>query len=110
MNKDKNIEIDGRHNIRILSDGVRSLPEGWIRYIFVNLFLIVLALAPNGAVAALVDDYGDKLGTIHFPVSCKEPARRFMERGVALLHHMTYVDARRVFEAASAADPDCCLA
>jgi tetratricopeptide (TPR) repeat protein len=33
-----------------------------------------------------------------------------MERGVALLHHMTYAGARRVFEAAKEANPDCALA
>jgi tetratricopeptide (TPR) repeat protein len=79
-------------------------------YIFAALFLIVLMFVPSGAVAEVADDYGDKLGTVHFPVSCSEPAQRLMERGVALLHSMTYVSARRVFESASAADPDCALA
>jgi len=32
-----------------------------------------------------------------------------MERGVALLHHMTYAGARKVFEASGEADPDCAL-
>jgi tetratricopeptide (TPR) repeat protein len=58
----------------------------------------------------LVDDYGDKLGTVHFPVSCSEPSKHLMERGVALLHHMTYSGARRVFETVREADPDCALA
>jgi tetratricopeptide (TPR) repeat protein len=107
MNKDRSFEIDGRHKIRILLDGVLSLPKGRMRYIFTALLLIVLMLVPGRAVAGVADDYGDKLGTVHFPVSCSEPAQRLMERGVALLHSMTYVGARRVFEAASSADPDC---
>jgi tetratricopeptide (TPR) repeat protein len=110
MNKHRSLEIDGRHQIRILSDEVRSLPEGRMRYILVALFLIALMFVPNGAAAGLVDDYGNKIGTVHFPVSCKEPVQRLMERGVALLHHMTYTGARRVFEAAREADPDCGLA
>ncbi|MHA2496038.1 MAG: hypothetical protein ACXAEI_11160 [Candidatus Hodarchaeales archaeon] len=110
MNKDRSFEIDGRHNVRILSVEVRSLPKGRMGYIFAALFLIVLMFVPSGAVAEVADDYGDKLGTVHFPVSCSEPAQRLMERGVALLHSMTYVSARRVFESASAADPDCALA
>ena len=44
------------------------------------------------------ESYGDKLGTVQFPVSCNEAAARHMERGIALLHHMTYQDARSVFE------------
>jgi tetratricopeptide (TPR) repeat protein len=74
------------------------------------LFLIALMFVPSRAAARVTGDYGDKLGTVHFRVSCTEPAQRLMERGVALLHHMTYTDARRVFESASAADPDCGLA
>lgn len=38
----------------------------------------------------LGDIYGEKLGTVHFRVSCAEPARHQAKRGLALLHHMTY--------------------
>lgn len=55
------------------------------------------------------DIYGDQLGTVHFPVSCNEAAARRMERGLALLHHMTYEGARAVFAAATQADPDCAM-
>ena len=54
--------------------------------------------------------YGDKLGTVEFPVSCDEEAARELARGLALLHHMTYEGAREVFAAAAAADPDCAMA
>jgi len=51
-----------------------------------------------------------QLGSVVFPVSCKEPATRQAERGLALLHHMTYEDAHAAFIAASEADPDCAMA
>jgi tetratricopeptide (TPR) repeat protein len=79
-------------------------------FLVATSFIVALVFAPSGAVTRVTDDYGDKLGTVHFTVSCNEPAQRLMERGVALLHHMTYTSARRVFEAASAADPECALA
>ena len=110
MNKDRSFEIDGRHKVRILLAEGHSLPPGRIGYMLAALFLIALMFVPSGAAARVTGDYGDKLGTVHFRVSCTEPAQRLMERGVALLHHMTYTDARRVFESASAADPDCGLA
>jgi tetratricopeptide (TPR) repeat protein len=85
--------------------------SGKMLRIILILFIFMLAfVSPNLAIAVPEDDYGEKLGTVYFPVSCSEPAQRLMERGVALLHHMTYGGARRVFEAASAADPDCGLA
>jgi len=78
-------------------------------HILATLLLIALVFVRSGVVAGFVDDYGDKLGTVHFPVSCSEDAQRLMERGVALLHHMTYAGARTVFEAVSEADPDCAM-
>lgn len=53
--------------------------------------------------------YGEQLGTVHFPVSCNEAVRPHMERGLALLHHMTYEGARAAFAAATEADPDCAM-
>jgi hypothetical protein len=54
--------------------------------------------------------YGEQLGSIEFPVSCNEAARPLMERGLALLHHMTYSGAEATFGQAIKADPDCALA
>lgn len=110
MNKDRRFEIDGRHQINNLLDKVGLLPKGSMRYIFIALFFIALLFAPNGTVAGSVDDYGDKIGTVNFPVSCSVPAQRLVERGVALLHHMTYVGARRLFKAAADVDSYCSLA
>ena len=53
--------------------------------------------------------YGGQLGTVRFPVSCSEAARQQAERGLALLHHMTYEGARATFAAATETDPDCAM-
>ena len=55
------------------------------------------------------DTYGDKLGTVQFPMSCSGETVPLVERGVALLHHMTYHGARAVFAAATRTDPDCAI-
>ena len=53
---------------------------------------------------------GKSLGTVHFPTSCNEQAQQHIERGLALLHHMTYLKAEQSFRAATEADPDCAIA
>jgi tetratricopeptide (TPR) repeat protein len=52
----------------------------------------------------------EQLGTVEFPVSCNDAAQPFMQRGLALLHHMTYTMAEADFSSAIAADADCALA
>jgi tetratricopeptide (TPR) repeat protein len=55
------------------------------------------------------DTYGDQLGTVKFPMSCSDTAKPFVERGLALLHHMTYEGAKAAFTAATRKDPDCAM-
>ena len=50
------------------------------------------------------------LGTVEFPVSCNAGAQAAFDRGLALLHHMTYPQAREAFAAAATADPGCAMA
>jgi tetratricopeptide (TPR) repeat protein len=47
---------------------------------------------------------------VHFPVSCSPAAQAEFDHALALLHHMTYPQARAGFEEAAAADPDCAMA
>ena len=49
-------------------------------------------------------------GTVHFPVSCSEAAQAAFDHAVALLHHMTYPEARKGFERVAGLDPDCAMA
>lgn len=53
--------------------------------------------------------YGDKLGTVDFPVPCDEVAAQQMQRGLALLHHMMYSGAADVFKSVIESDPSCAM-
>lgn len=53
---------------------------------------------------------GHSLGTVDFPVSCSKEARAELNLAVALLHHMTYPQAREAFERVAAIDPQCAMA
>lgn len=53
---------------------------------------------------------GHALGTVHFPVSCSEQAQPELEHAVALLHHMTYPQAREAFQRLTVTDPRCAMA
>jgi tetratricopeptide (TPR) repeat protein len=64
---------------------------------------------PAGAQAGS-DPYGGQLGTVQWPTSCASAVQPQLERGLALLHHMTYRGARTTFEAVAVQDPDCAMA
>jgi tetratricopeptide (TPR) repeat protein len=74
------------------------------------VFLITFVSFWTEARAETVDRYGDNVGTVNFPISCTESSQRLMERGVALLHHMTYAGSRKIFEVITETDPNCALA
>ena len=52
----------------------------------------------------------ESLGTVDFPISCSGPARVEFNRAVALLHHMTYPQAREAFQRVASTDPQCAMA
>jgi hypothetical protein len=86
-------------------------------FLVLSAFLIAAVLSQNTkhssaeAEASEIhkDTYGDQLGTVEFPMSCSDAAKLQVERGVALLHHMTYGGARAAFAAATQTDPDCAM-
>jgi len=49
------------------------------------------------------------LGTLRFDTGCERVAADHAARGLALLHHMTYLDAREAFVAATETDPGCTM-
>jgi tetratricopeptide (TPR) repeat protein len=53
---------------------------------------------------------GHSLGTVNFPVSCSKPAQEAFNRALALLHHMTYPQAREAFERVATTEPQCAMA
>jgi tetratricopeptide (TPR) repeat protein len=55
--------------------------------------------------------HGDhNLGSVNFPVTCSAAVQTQFNQAVALLHHMTYPQARVAFEHVAAADPRCAMA
>lgn len=69
----------------------------------------VLCGAGDARSQALHHD-GPTLGTVDFPISCSKQAQAEFNRAVALLHHMTYPQAREAFERVAAIDPGCAMA
>ena len=86
-------------------------------FLVVSTLLTALVISQNANLTSSVaetselqkDNYGDQLGTVQFPTSCSEEAKRQVEMGVALLHHMTYGGARIAFGVASRIDPECAM-
>jgi tetratricopeptide (TPR) repeat protein len=76
-----------------------------------TIFLAAVGLGslPQGATAQ-EKDTSRALGTVDFPVSCSEPAQAEFNRAIALLHHMTYPQARQAFERVSSIDSSCAMA
>lgn len=64
--------------------------------------------APN--VIAVEDATGAPLGSIALAVSCNENATPHLNRGLALLHNMTYTEAEAEFRSAFGQDGKCVLA
>lgn len=70
--------------------------------------------APEGGSAesmpSATDVGGAKLGTVVLTDSCEDAVRPDLERGLALLHSMTYEEAASAFAQAAETDPGCALA
>lgn len=76
-----------------------------------TLGLLLLLSSFSVSTAAPLQDHRDhKLGTVNFPVTCSEPAQQEFNTAVALLHHMTYPQARKAFEQVAATDAKCAMA
>lgn len=58
----------------------------------------------------VLDDAGQSLGAVRFPTSCTAEAQPHLQRGIALLHHMTYIASKKSFLEAASVDPECAIA
>lgn len=73
--------------------------------------LMVGALGSPDEARGQVQRHADHpLGTVDFPITCSGPAQVEFNRAVALLHHMTYPQAREAFERVATVDPRCAMA
>ena len=73
-----------------------------------GLLVALAACGPeqSGDASVAVHDLGD----VDFPTSCSDAVQADLERGVALLHHMTYVEAEGIFREAAEREPGCAMA
>ena len=73
---------------------------------------VIILLGHFGAAAtgAATHHAHDELGVVDLPVSCSEPAQVEFNRALALLHHMTYPEARSAFRQVAKLDPRCAMA
>jgi tetratricopeptide (TPR) repeat protein len=92
----------------------------------VSVLAAVLAAAPVSVLAAAQSAPGtpgmqhhqptesavsaEKLGQVHFPISCAPGSQAPFERGIALLHSFGYTVAEQQFRKIAAADPGCAMA
>src|SRR5260221_6587818 len=52
----------------------------------------------------------EKLGKVHFPVSCTPAAQQQFDRAVAMLHSFWVSPAANAFAEVAKSDPDCAMA
>lgn len=74
------------------------------------LAILALGSATDSASAQTAAHAGHALGTVDFPISCSERTQVEFNRAVALLHHMTYPQAREAFEQITKNEPRCAMA
>jgi hypothetical protein len=53
---------------------------------------------------------GERLGTVHFPISCSHAAQRQFDRAVAMVHSFYYPETVKAFTAIATAEPSCAMA
>jgi tetratricopeptide (TPR) repeat protein len=70
----------------------------------------VSVLIAAAAGATRIGEAQEELGKVHFEISCSKEAQARFDQAMALLHHMTYPQARSGFERTAALDPRCAMA
>ncbi|MGH7318479.1 MAG: hypothetical protein ACRELA_02465 [Candidatus Rokuibacteriota bacterium] len=78
-----------------------------MRWNVTNRTVLALALALAAAAPAVAQE---KLGKVHFPVSCTPQAQQQFDRAVALLHSFWHDAAAQAFAGVAQADPSCGMA
>ncbi|HXI23261.1 MAG TPA: hypothetical protein VNG71_05245 [Pyrinomonadaceae bacterium] len=80
-----------------------------IRLLFIGLVLSAAVLI-GARTQAQMRHANHDLGVVDFPVSCSKPAQKEFTHAVALLHHMTYPQAREAFQHVQMIDSRCAMA
>jgi len=74
------------------------------------LALLFLALPLDDAVSQMHHHGAESIGVVSFQVPCAPALQAEFNRAMALLHHMTYPEARAAFRKIADADPRCTMA
>ncbi|TNF88716.1 MAG: hypothetical protein EP301_04430, partial [Gammaproteobacteria bacterium] len=88
-----------------------------MRYFLILFCLLLVACDKAGDSAEFDADpvtgpdlFSADIGDVDFPVSCSTGAAEHTQRGLALLHHMMYEEARLLFGMAANIDSECAMA
>ncbi len=73
-------------------------------------FVVFGLLAGGVAAQVAAHEQHTQHGAVDFPISCRESSRQSFNKGMVLLHHMTYPQARQQFERIVDDDPTCAMA
>jgi tetratricopeptide (TPR) repeat protein len=57
----------------------------------------------------MAQEQTEKLGQVHFPISCSAPAQQQFDRALAALHSFWYEEALRIFTAVTETDARCAM-
>lgn len=80
-----------------------------------RFFILAIVLLLTGAAAADGDHHHagsldqEKLGNVHFPVSCTPAAQVQFNQAVAMLHSFWYDEAEKTFRQVTTTDPNCAM-
>jgi tetratricopeptide (TPR) repeat protein len=74
--------------------------------------LVTLVIVSGASAIAAQERHSpaDRAGTVHFPISCSSRAQADFDGAMALLHHMTYPQARAAFRKVAEREPQCAMA
>jgi tetratricopeptide (TPR) repeat protein len=76
-----------------------------------KLFLVAVLIAlVHASLGRTQERATEKLGKVHFPVSCSAAAQEQFDRAVALLHSFWLDEAAKAFAAIAQANPGCAMA
>ena len=101
-------------NKRVPGQKLGKSVERALRRVFLcfGIGLIVISLGGSAyKTRGQVQQHADHhLGRADFPITCSRQAQEEFNRAIALLHHMTYPQARAAFERVATTDPRCAMA
>lgn len=79
-------------------------------YFAIVLMFVLAGRGVNETKGQTQQHAGHPLSVVDFPITCSRKAQAEFNRAVALLHHMTYPQAREAFGRVAAMDPGCAMA